>query len=245
MWRDENGKRHKRAGCTDKPESLRIGNEFENQKALRSDGLVDPRAASFRDHKAAPWPVVWKTSRPASWPKEDEAPRSSDRVSSPPRRRSGQGLPHLGSIALQGPGRPGHAPRGGTEPRDHQSSPPRREGVPPMAVEGWPRPRALPGPPCHEQPRGGPPSGAPRSGPDRGRQAARKDRGRPRGLRHAGPLPRHALGSVSWDRFAIGRTTNPDSRAVRPGRGPPIVTDLACDSKNGRQAIEPLPHRPG
>jgi hypothetical protein len=53
MWRDENGKRHKKTGCTDKAESLRIGNDLENQKALRRAGLVDRKAESFRDHEAA------------------------------------------------------------------------------------------------------------------------------------------------------------------------------------------------
>src|SRR5690242_12990253 len=54
MWRDENGKRHKRTGCTDKAESLRIGNELENQKALRRAGLVDRKAEKYRDHEARP-----------------------------------------------------------------------------------------------------------------------------------------------------------------------------------------------
>src|SRR5512135_1283402 len=54
MWRDENGKRHKKTGCTDKAESQRIGNHLENQKALRRDGLVDRKVESYRDHEARP-----------------------------------------------------------------------------------------------------------------------------------------------------------------------------------------------
>ncbi|HKM52726.1 MAG TPA: site-specific integrase, partial [Isosphaeraceae bacterium] len=52
--RDENGKRHKKTGCTDKTESLRIGNQLENQKALRRAGLIDPKAEAYRDHEACP-----------------------------------------------------------------------------------------------------------------------------------------------------------------------------------------------
>ena len=54
MWRDENGKRHKKTGCTDKAESQRIGNDLENQKALRRAGLVDRKAETYRDHEATP-----------------------------------------------------------------------------------------------------------------------------------------------------------------------------------------------
>ncbi len=52
VWTDENGRRRKKTGCTDKAESLRIGNDLENRKALRRAGLVDPKSESYRDHEA-------------------------------------------------------------------------------------------------------------------------------------------------------------------------------------------------
>jgi hypothetical protein len=54
LWYDENGRRHKRAGATDKGVSQRIANSLENQVALRREGIVDVKAEAYRDHSARP-----------------------------------------------------------------------------------------------------------------------------------------------------------------------------------------------
>jgi hypothetical protein len=51
---DENGRRRKATGATDKTVSERIANDLENKVALSKQGLIDPKAASFRDHEAKP-----------------------------------------------------------------------------------------------------------------------------------------------------------------------------------------------
>ncbi len=42
LYVDENGRRRKKTGCTDKAESERIANDLENQKVLRRAGLIGP-----------------------------------------------------------------------------------------------------------------------------------------------------------------------------------------------------------
>ena len=54
LYFDENGKRHKVMGCTDKAESERIANRLENEVVLRRRGLSDRKAESYRDHEARP-----------------------------------------------------------------------------------------------------------------------------------------------------------------------------------------------
>ena len=51
---DENGRRRKATGATDKAVSERIAHDLENNVALRKQGLIDPKAESFRDHEAKP-----------------------------------------------------------------------------------------------------------------------------------------------------------------------------------------------
>ena len=51
---DENGRRRKATGSTDKQVSGRIAHDLENKFALRKQGLLDPKAESFRDHEAKP-----------------------------------------------------------------------------------------------------------------------------------------------------------------------------------------------
>jgi hypothetical protein len=43
LYFDENGRRRKANGCTDKAESKRIANKLENEVALRREGLIDRR----------------------------------------------------------------------------------------------------------------------------------------------------------------------------------------------------------
>jgi hypothetical protein len=54
IYTDENGKRRKKIGATDKAVSQRLANELENKVAMRRGGLVDPAAELYRDHEALP-----------------------------------------------------------------------------------------------------------------------------------------------------------------------------------------------
>ena len=54
LYTDENGRRRKKIGATDKAVSERIAHDLENNVALRRQGLIDPKAESFRDHEAKP-----------------------------------------------------------------------------------------------------------------------------------------------------------------------------------------------
>ena len=51
-FRDENGRRRRKTGATDKAVSQRIANDLENKVALRKQGLIDPAAERFA--KSAP-----------------------------------------------------------------------------------------------------------------------------------------------------------------------------------------------
>ncbi|MGO9598822.1 MAG: site-specific integrase [Isosphaeraceae bacterium] len=54
VYRDENGKLHKKTGATDKQVTERIARDIENRMALRREGTVDPKAEAYRDHEALP-----------------------------------------------------------------------------------------------------------------------------------------------------------------------------------------------
>ena len=54
FYHDENGKRHKKTGATDKQVTERIARDIENRIALRREGVVDPKAEAYRDHDASP-----------------------------------------------------------------------------------------------------------------------------------------------------------------------------------------------
>jgi integrase len=54
LYYDENRKRRKKTGYTDKAETRRLANELEDQARRRRDGLDDPRAEAFREHGARP-----------------------------------------------------------------------------------------------------------------------------------------------------------------------------------------------
>jgi integrase len=54
VYTNENGKRCKKMGATDKAVSERIARDIENKVALRNQGLIDPKAEAYRDHDALP-----------------------------------------------------------------------------------------------------------------------------------------------------------------------------------------------
>src|SRR5262245_42000729 len=54
QYTDENGRRRKKVGTTDKVVSERIAWDIENRVALRKAGLIDPQAEAYRDHEARP-----------------------------------------------------------------------------------------------------------------------------------------------------------------------------------------------
>jgi integrase len=54
LYFDENGKRRKKTGATDKQVTDRIARDIENRVALRREGVVDPKAEAYRDHEARP-----------------------------------------------------------------------------------------------------------------------------------------------------------------------------------------------
>jgi integrase len=53
-FRDENGRRRRKTGATDKAVSQRIANDLENKIALRKQGLIDPAAERFADSARKP-----------------------------------------------------------------------------------------------------------------------------------------------------------------------------------------------
>jgi hypothetical protein len=54
LYMDENGRRRKKAGTSDKAVSERIARDLENRVALLREGVVDRKAESYRDHEARP-----------------------------------------------------------------------------------------------------------------------------------------------------------------------------------------------
>jgi hypothetical protein len=54
LYFDENGKRRKKAGATDKAVTERIARDIENRVLLRREGLVDPKDEAYRAHATRP-----------------------------------------------------------------------------------------------------------------------------------------------------------------------------------------------
>ena len=50
LYHDENGRRRKKAGTTDKGVTERIAHAIEERVALRKDGLVNPRDEAYAQH---------------------------------------------------------------------------------------------------------------------------------------------------------------------------------------------------
>ena len=73
-------------------ESRRIGNDLENQKALRRDGILSiarpKRTATTRPARS---PNIWPTGMPRCWPGEDPPPRRTVPRPSRKSHRAGQG----------------------------------------------------------------------------------------------------------------------------------------------------------
>src|SRR5271155_3934518 len=53
-FRDENGRRRRKTGATDKAVTQRIANDLENKVALRKQGLIDPAAERFAESARKP-----------------------------------------------------------------------------------------------------------------------------------------------------------------------------------------------
>ena len=53
-YRDANGKRHRKSGCTDKAMTQRLAKDIENRKAPAQEGLIDPAAERFADSGRKP-----------------------------------------------------------------------------------------------------------------------------------------------------------------------------------------------
>ena len=51
---DENGRRRKKTGATDKAVTQRIARDLENRAVLRREGLIDPKADAYAWHEARP-----------------------------------------------------------------------------------------------------------------------------------------------------------------------------------------------
>ncbi len=52
LYTDEQGRRRKKSGATDKGVTQRIARDLENQAVLRREGLIDPKADAYRTHEA-------------------------------------------------------------------------------------------------------------------------------------------------------------------------------------------------
>jgi integrase len=53
-WVDENGRRRRKSGTSDRAVAQRIARDLENRKALRREGLVDPKEEAYAAHAARP-----------------------------------------------------------------------------------------------------------------------------------------------------------------------------------------------
>jgi integrase len=82
-YTNENGKRCRKAGATDKGVTQRIANDLENRVALRREGLIDPKAESFKAHDDKPMTdhlADWHASLTAKGYTAKHADQSVDRV---------------------------------------------------------------------------------------------------------------------------------------------------------------------
>ncbi|MGP0064163.1 MAG: tyrosine-type recombinase/integrase [Isosphaeraceae bacterium] len=83
VYTDENGRRRKKAGATDKAVSERIARDLENKVALRREGLIDPKDEAYRIHKARPLAdhlTDWHANLIAKGYSAKHADQSADRV---------------------------------------------------------------------------------------------------------------------------------------------------------------------
>jgi integrase len=55
-WVDEDGRRRRKSGTTDKAVAKQIARRIEDRKVRRREGLIDPRDEAYRDHEMRPLP---------------------------------------------------------------------------------------------------------------------------------------------------------------------------------------------
>jgi integrase len=83
IYTDDNGRRRKKVGTADKIVTERIARDLENRVALRREGLVDPKAESYRDHEAKPLTehiVDWQADKTAKGHSPEHVDQTADRV---------------------------------------------------------------------------------------------------------------------------------------------------------------------
>jgi hypothetical protein len=83
LYYDENGKRRKKVGFTDKKETERLANKLEDEARKYKQGLNDRKAESFRDHERRPLADhidAWQASLSAKGHTSKHAGQSTDRV---------------------------------------------------------------------------------------------------------------------------------------------------------------------
>jgi len=82
-YTNEDGKRCRKTGATDKGVTQRIANDLENRVALRREGLIDPKAESFKAHDDKPLAdhlADWRDSMVHRGMTAKHADQSTDRV---------------------------------------------------------------------------------------------------------------------------------------------------------------------
>jgi hypothetical protein len=138
LYTDENGRRRKKAGATDKAVAQRIAAKLENDVALRKQGLIDPGRGEVAAHERKPIEDHLEGFRAALRDKGNTdkhvdlfvAPRPPGGLS-----LAGAGRPErTGRDRVQGRWRPS-APRG-LSPRDGQPPPRRHPGIQPWLWKG-------------------------------------------------------------------------------------------------------------
>ena len=80
---DENGDRRRKTGATDKTVTERIARDLENKVLLRREGLIDPKAESFKSHDSMPLSdhlADWHANLIARGYTAKHADQSTDRV---------------------------------------------------------------------------------------------------------------------------------------------------------------------
>ncbi len=83
LYFDENGKRRKKTGSTDKSVTNRIARDIENKVALRKEGLIDPKDEAHRVQMMRPLAdhiTAWRDGMLKQGHTEKHANQSADRV---------------------------------------------------------------------------------------------------------------------------------------------------------------------
>jgi integrase len=83
LYHDENGKRRKKTGATDKAVTERLARDIENRVLLRREGLIDPKDESYRTHAGRPLSEhldAWRDTLLNQGAKLKSADQSANRV---------------------------------------------------------------------------------------------------------------------------------------------------------------------